>query len=158
MNVRGPVKANAPPVWIGSIAGVVCLAFANPPDLTFAIWFQSSVHNVAGTRAVVWIHAGVTSENLAKARRDHPMPWGNDDGPGAGAATSGQIWVLLRCRAAPLAAPTGHGPGRGYHRGRRCLTSAAATLVAGQLFALVGGEVEWFVRASQHSPGRALSN
>jgi hypothetical protein len=64
-------------------------------DLTFTVAFQSDRNNIAGKRAAVWIHAGVTSEKLAKARRSHPMPWGGDDGPGAGAVTGGQIGNLL---------------------------------------------------------------
>lgn len=64
-------------------------------DLTFTVAFQSDRNNIAGGRAAVWIHAGVTSEKLAKARRCHPMPWGGDDGPGAGAVTGGQIGNLL---------------------------------------------------------------
>ena len=64
-------------------------------DLTFTIWFQSSRHNFSGGRAIVWIHAGVTSKKLAQAKRAHPMPWGDDDGPGGGAVTGGQIGNLL---------------------------------------------------------------
>lgn len=64
-------------------------------DLTFTVGFQSDRNNIAGRRAAVWIHAGITSDKLAKARRSHPMPWGGDEGPGAGAVTGGQIGNLL---------------------------------------------------------------
>lgn len=64
-------------------------------DLTFTIMFQSDRNNVAGRRAAVWIHAGVSSEKLAQVRRSDPMPWGGDAGPGAGTVTGGQIGNLL---------------------------------------------------------------
>jgi hypothetical protein len=64
-------------------------------DLTFSIYFQSDRNNVAGRRAAIWIHAGVSSSQLATWRRSHPMPWGGDDGPGAGSVTGGQIGNLL---------------------------------------------------------------
>jgi len=64
-------------------------------DFTFTVLFQSDRNNIAGKRAAVWIHAGVDSRKLAKARRSHPMPWGGDNGLGAGTVTGGQIGNLL---------------------------------------------------------------
>lgn len=64
-------------------------------DFTFTVLFQSDRNNIAGKRAAVWIHAGVDSAKLAKARRSNPMPWGGDDGPDSGAVTGGQIGNLL---------------------------------------------------------------
>lgn len=64
-------------------------------DLTYSIPIQSDRNNIAGRRAAVWVHAGIYSAELAKARRARPMPWGGDDGPDAGLVTGGQIGNLL---------------------------------------------------------------
>ena len=63
-------------------------------DLTFQIPFQSDRNNFAGSRAGVWIHAGVHSQALAKWRRSHPLPW-HGTGPGLNSVTGGQIGNLL---------------------------------------------------------------
>jgi hypothetical protein len=63
-------------------------------DLTFEISFQSDINNIAGVRAVVWIHAGVYSKKLAKWRRNHDNDWIRQDGPYAGRIAGAQIGNL----------------------------------------------------------------
>lgn len=63
-------------------------------DLTFEIFFQSDMNNIAGRRAAVWIHAGVSSAKLAKWRAAHPSPWIRRTGNGSGRITGAQIGNL----------------------------------------------------------------
>lgn len=63
-------------------------------DLTFAIRFQSDRNNIAGHRAAVWIHCGVSSRRLAEWRRRHPDAWIRREGPEAGWIVGAQIGNL----------------------------------------------------------------
>lgn len=63
-------------------------------DLVFQIHFQSDRNNIAGRRAAVWIHGGVSSRALAKWRRVHPNVLIRRSGPGTGGVAGGQIGNL----------------------------------------------------------------
>jgi hypothetical protein len=64
-------------------------------DLTFEILFQSDRNNIAGRRAAVWIHAGVSSAKFAKWRAAHPSSWIRLTGGTGGVIAGGQIGNLI---------------------------------------------------------------
>lgn len=63
-------------------------------DLTCQIHFQSNRYNVAGQRAVVWIHAGVFSRRLKKWREEQTHPWLHRKDQFAGQVAGAQIGNL----------------------------------------------------------------
>ena len=63
-------------------------------DLTCEIHFQSDRNNIAGRRAVVWIHAGVSSRRLKKWREEQTHPWLHRKGQFAGQVAGAQIGNL----------------------------------------------------------------
>ena len=63
-------------------------------DVTHEIAFQSDHNNIAGRRAAVWIHAGVSSSRLGQWRRTHPNDWVRLEGPHAGRIVGAQIGNL----------------------------------------------------------------
>ncbi len=63
-------------------------------DVTHEIAFQSDRNNIAGRRAAVWIHAGVSSRRLGQWRSTHPNDWVRREGPYSGRIVGGQIGNL----------------------------------------------------------------
>jgi hypothetical protein len=63
-------------------------------DLTCQIHFQSDRNNIAGRRAVVWIHAGVSSQRLKKWREAQTHPCLHRKGQFAGQVAGAQIGNL----------------------------------------------------------------
>jgi len=63
-------------------------------DLTCQIHFQSDRNNIAGRRAVVWIHAGVSSRRLKTWREAQTHPWLHRKGQFAGQLAGAQIGNL----------------------------------------------------------------
>lgn len=61
-------------------------------DLTYFISFQADRNNIAGRRAAVWIHGGVSSRTLGRWRQEHPNPW--TSGPPSPVIAGGQIGNL----------------------------------------------------------------
>ncbi len=63
-------------------------------DLTCEIHFQSNRYNVSGERAIVWIHASVSSRRLRKWRAEQSHPWLHRKGQSAGLVAGAQIGNL----------------------------------------------------------------
>ena len=64
-------------------------------DFTHEIHIQSDRNNIAGQRAAIWIHASISSSQMATWRRNNPMPWNGTDKAGLARVIGGQIGNLL---------------------------------------------------------------
>ncbi len=64
-------------------------------NFTHEIQIQSDRNNIAGQRAAIWIHASISSGQMATWRRNNPMPWHGTDKAGLSWVIGGQIGNLL---------------------------------------------------------------